>query len=275
MLRLMSQSEAREISGRLGLSLKKALGQNFLVDGNIARIILSAADARKAETVLEIGPGLGVLTRPLLEQAGRLIAVEKDAQLAGYLRGELPALELIEADALDWLREETSQTMLGESFKVVSNLPYSVASALITALVESGRARTMVLTVQREVAGRLAAKPGHKDYGAMTLYTQLRYHATIEHVISPRCFWPVPNVESAVVVLDRREPRVKLVAGAPFHEIVRLGFGHRRKMLRKLLSRYDGLDEAMERLGIASQARGEQLSLEQWIRLANELGGNR
>jgi 16S rRNA (adenine1518-N6/adenine1519-N6)-dimethyltransferase len=129
----------------------------------------------------------------------------------------------------------------------------------------------MVLTVQREVAERLASAPRHKDYGAMTLFTQLWYHVTIAHIISPHCFWPAPNVDSAVVVLDRRNPRVPLQPGAPFHDLVRAGFAHRRKMLRKLLAKFDGADKAFETLEIPTNARAEELSLEQWIRLANEV----
>lgn len=271
----MTISDVRAAADRLGLRPSKALGQNFLVDGNILRLILGEADVRDDETVLEIGPGLGALTRLLMAHAGRVIAIEKDARLAGYLRAELPALELIEADAVDWLREPSSLDGLTDGFKVVSNLPYSVASPIIEALVEGpSKPRKMVLTVQREVAERLAATPRHKDYGAMTLFTQVRYHVTIAHVISPRCFWPAPNVESAVVALDRRDPRVTLEPGAPFHDLVRAGFGHRRKMLRKLLSGFDGAEKAFESLDIPTNARAEELSLDQWIRLANAVAGS-
>ena len=123
-----------------------------------------------------------------------------------------------------------------------------------------------MLTVQREVADRLTAQPRTKDYGALTLFTQLCYHVTVVHVVSPQCFFPAPNVDSAIVALDRREPRVKLLPGAPFHEIVRQGFSQRRKMLRKLVA---GADEVLPSLGVPATARAEELSLEQWITLAN------
>jgi 16S rRNA (adenine1518-N6/adenine1519-N6)-dimethyltransferase len=268
----MSVSETREAAARLGLQPSKALGQNFLIDGNILRLILKEADLRPNETVLEIGPGLGALTRLLVAHASHLIAVERDARLAAYLRAELPALNLVEADAVEWLRRPDTLAGFTPPFKVVSNLPYSVASPIIEALVEGEpKPRMMVLTVQREVAERLASTPRHKDYGAMTLFTQLRYHVTIAHIISPRCFWPAPNVDSAVVVLDRREPRVPLATGAPFHELVRAGFAHRRKMLRKLLCRFEGVEAAFASLEIPTNARAEELSLDQWILLANEL----
>src|SRR5438093_184803 len=139
----------------------------------------------------------------------------------------------------------------------------------------------MVLTLQREVAMRLAATPRHprhaearqrgggKDYGALTLFTQLCYHVTIVHVVSPRCFFPEPQVDSAIVALDRREPRVRLRPGAPFHKIVRQGFSQRRKMLRKLVA---GAEPVLPTLGVPPTARAEELSLEQWIALANALG---
>jgi 16S rRNA (adenine1518-N6/adenine1519-N6)-dimethyltransferase len=269
----MTTSEVRAAADRLGLRPSKALGQNFLVDGNILRLILNEADVREDETVLEIGPGLGALTRLLTAHARRVIAIEKDARLAAYLREELPTLELIEADAVDWLRDPPLLAGLADGFKVVSNLPYSVASPVIEALVEgSSKPRKMVLTVQREVAERLAATPRHKDYGAMTLFTQVRYHVTVAHVISPRCFWPSPNVESAVVALDRRDPRVALKPDAPFRDLVRSGFAHRRKMLRKLLTAFDGVESAFDSLDISTNARAEELSLDQWIRLANAVG---
>lgn len=130
----------------------------------------------------------------------------------------------------------------------------------------------MVLTLQREVAQRLAATPRHKEYGALTVFTQLRYHVTIVHIVSPRCFYPTPRVESAIVVLERRDPRVKLQAGAPFHEIVRTGFSQRRKMLKKLLAKFGSADMGLASAGVSSTARAEELSLEQWIILANVLG---
>jgi 16S rRNA (adenine1518-N6/adenine1519-N6)-dimethyltransferase len=133
----------------------------------------------------------------------------------------------------------------------------------------------MTLTLQREMGERLAAKPSSKDYGALSLFTQLRYHVAVEHVISPKCFYPPPEVQSAVVCLNRREPRTKLRAGAPFKQVVRAAFSQRRKMLRKLLvqSNFSALrvDAAFEKLKIQPTARGEELPLETFIALANAL----
>jgi 16S rRNA (adenine1518-N6/adenine1519-N6)-dimethyltransferase len=255
----MTLTTVRQALAELGLRPSKALGQNFLTDQNIHNLILRHADLRPTETVLEIGPGLGALTGSLLQQAGRVFAIEKDRRLCHYLRERLPGLELTAGDAVAALR--AGFTVPDPDFKVVANLPYSISSPVLECLVERrGRPRLMVLMLQREVAHRLAATPRHKDYGALTVFTQLHYHVTIVHIVSARCFFPAPRVDSAIVVLERREPRVPLLPGAPFHEIVRRGFSQRRKMLRNLLP-----------AGNSSTARAEELSLDEWIALANSL----
>lgn len=260
----MTLTEVRQLLVELDIRPSKALGQNFLIDHNIRDLILRAADVRPDETVLEIGPGLGALTAGLLAAAGKLIAIEKDVRLCEHLREMLPALELIQGDAVE--------VELPRCDKVVANLPYSISTPILERLVENeNRPRAMVLLLQREVAQRLTATPRHKEYGALTLFTQLRYHVGIEHIVSARCFFPAPQVDSAVVLLLRREPRVKLEPGAPFHEIVRTGFSQRRKMLKKLLARYRDVESAFTEVGIAGKARGEELSVEQWIHLANAL----
>lgn len=267
----MTLTEVRRLVAELGLRPSRALGQNFLTDQNIRDLILRHADVRADETVVEIGPGLGALTEALLRQARRLIALEKDPRLAEYLRRRFPGLELIEADAVEILRGP-SLLALPPSFKVVSNLPYSISSPILECLVEGeNKPRLMVLTIQREAALRLAATPRHKDYGALTVFTQLHYHVTIAHIISPQCFYPPPRVDSAVVVLDRRAARTRLEPGAPFHELVRCAFRQRRKMLRGVLAGYDRIGEAFRLANVSPTARAEELSLEQWIALANAL----
>ena len=260
----MTFTEVRQALAELALCPSKALGQNFLIDGNILEIIAREADIRSQETVLEIGPGLGALTLKLADRAAKVIAIEKDGRLAEYVRQHYPEVELIHGDAC--------KVDLPVCDKVVANLPYSISTAILERFVEgANRPRRLVLTVQREVALRLAAPPRRKDYSALTLFTQLRYHVTIVHVVSRNCFYPAPQVDSAIVALDRREPRVTLEPGAPFHELVRKGFQQRRKMLRKLLGDHDRVDAALQAVNALVTARAEELSLEQWIELANRL----
>ena len=254
----MTLTEVRRLIAELDLRPSKALGQNFLIDGNILQIILREADVRRDETVIEIGPGLGMLTAELIDRAKHVVAIEKDPRLCGYLRRRFPELELIEGDAVE--------APLPQCDKTVANLPYSISTPMLERFVEGDvKPRAIVVTLQREVAQRLAAQPRTKDYGALTLFTQLHYHVTVVHIVSPRCFFPAPQVESAIVALNRRDLRVKLVPGAPFHKIVRLGFGQRRKMLGKLLS---GCGEVTEDI---ARKRAEELSLDEWISLSNAL----
>ena len=244
----MTLTEVRQLIEELDIRPSRALGQNFLIDGNILQIILHEAYVRRDETVIEIGPGLGMLTAELIEHAKHLVAIEKDPRLCEHLRRKFPGLELIEGDAVE--------VALPRCDKVVANLPYSISTPILERFVEGEvKPRAIIVTLQREVAQRLAAQPRTKDYGALTLFTQLYY-----------CFFPAPKVESAVVALNRRDPRVKLAEGAPFHKIVRLGFNQRRKMLGKLLSEFGGVGQDIAR------QRAEELSLDEWIKLANALG---
>ena len=259
----MTLTEVRQLLIQLDIHPSKGLGQNFLIDGNILDIITREADIRSTETVLEIGPGLGALTNKLADRAGTVIAIEKDTRLADYIRQQYPEVNLITGDAV--------KVPLPACDKVVANLPYSISTPILERFVEGAQPpRRLVLTVQREVGQRLAAVPRQKEYGALTLFTQLRYHVTIVHVVSPYCFFPAPNVDSVIIALDRRDPRVLLEPGAPFHELVRLGFQQRRKMLRKLIGNHDWVDANLQALNLPVTARAEELSLEQWITLANQ-----
>lgn len=274
----MTPNETRAALEQLALQPSRALGQNFLVDRNIAYLIVAAAGLRADDTVLEIGPGLGALTELLLEHAGRVVAVEKDGRLFEFLRerfGRRQKLQLVHADALEFDFAPLAP------FKVVANLPYAVATPLLQRLVDSpARPPRMVLTVQREVADRLTARPRTKDYGALTLYTQLYYEARREHIITPRCFIPPPAVESAVVSLRfAPHPLLEPAFEAPFKELVRAGFGQRRKMLRGVLPKAgssakvtpETLEAALKQLDLLPTARGEELSLAQWLLLTRAL----
>ena len=279
----MNLSEIRQTVADLHVRPSKALGQNFLIDANIVRIILEAADLSRQDTVLEIGTGLGVLTIPLIERVGRVVAVERDRRFVDFLQekiGKVKNFRMIPADA----RRLDFRTRLGLKnlrYKLVSNLPFSVGTHLLLRLVEEGpHPHKIVVTVQHEVAQRLAAAPGSKNYGAATILAQLFYGVHIVHKVSPTCFWPVPEVESAVVVMDWfPHPHLKKGRANKVLRLVRSGFGQRRKMLKgRLLAlgfRSSDLEDAMQCADIAPTARAEEVSLDQWITLADELPDKR
>jgi 16S rRNA (adenine1518-N6/adenine1519-N6)-dimethyltransferase len=277
-------SEMRELLTTRGIQLTKSLGQNFLHDGNQLRRIIEAAELKKTDKVLEIGPGLGPLTELLLERAGEVLAIEKDARLVEFLRERFSnpqsairnsQFELLHDDALEFLKREQRDW---SDWKLVANLPYSVASPILVELAQSPkRPERMVATLQLEVARRLAAKAGDADYGVFTLLIQLDYESRKPSgfKIPASCFFPEPDVDSACVVLIRRAtPLLPESQRAAFVKIVKRAFSQRRKMMLKLL-REDWLAEKLERafedLQRSSQVRAEAVGLEQFIELTQIL----
>ncbi len=270
-------SEVRSLVDSLDLYPNRALGQNFLVDGNILDILLDAAAVEPHETVLEIGPGLGVVTEKLLAQARRLVAVEKDRRLYAYLLerfADCDTLELIEGDVL---AIGISKLLAAGVDKVVSNLPYSPGSRILLDLVRDSNApREIVVTVQLEVAQRVVAAPGNKTYGLMGVWCQLHCEAELVKVISPNCFWPRPDIKSAIVKLRRKaELPLDLSHLELFYDLTRYAFQHRRKQLASSLPKApkalaveaDASRAMLERVGAAPSARPEELSVEQWCGL--------
>ncbi len=272
----MKLSEMRQILAERDLRLTKSLGQNFLHDGNQLRRIVGAAHLTGTDQVLEIGPGLGPLTELLVARAGAVFAIEKDRRLIEFLRERFARagnLTLRHDDALKFLRREPRDW---GDWKLVANLPYSVASPI---LVELGQARggpeRMVVTLQSEVARRLVAKPGGGDYGLLTLLIQLRYQPDGWFKIPASCFFPPPDVDSACVTLRRRiKPLLTQDQAEVFTRIVKRAFSQRRKMMFKLF-REDWPQEklacAFEQQALTMQVRAETVSLEQFAGLAKEL----
>lgn len=277
----MKLKDMREVLAARGIHLTKSLGQNFLHDQNQLRRIVEAAQLSQNDKVLEIGPGLGPLTDLLLTHAGEILAIEKDARLAEFLRERLPnpTFELLQADALKFLKAERRDW---SDWKVVSNLPYSVASPILVELACGRRApKRIVVTLQCEVAQRLTAKAGSDDYGILTLLVHLDYEVRDFFKIPATCFFPEPDVDSACVVLERRE-RPLLPENSPhlretFVRIVKRAFSQRRKMMFKLLKQdwpEKQLENAFSELRISRQERAEKLALEQFTVLAEFLNGN-
>ncbi|HSY42336.1 MAG TPA: 16S rRNA (adenine(1518)-N(6)/adenine(1519)-N(6))-dimethyltransferase RsmA, partial [Candidatus Acidoferrum sp.] len=253
-----------------------SLGQNFLHDQNQLRRIVDAAELSSNDKVLEIGPGLGPLTELLLERADDVLAIEKDTRLVEFLRGRFqnPKLELLEADALEFLKLEERDW---SDWKVVSNLPYSVASPILVELACGARApKKIVVTLQLEVARRLMALTDDDDYGILTLLVQLDFQPRESFKIPPGCFFPEPDVDSGCVVLERREQSLLPESlRANFTKIIKRAFSQRRKMMFKLLKAdwpEEKLRMAFAELTISLQERAEKLSLEQFVALTKLLG---
>ncbi len=203
---LATPSATRDVLARFGLAPKKAFGQNFLVNDAVVGRILDLAAVEPSDTVLEVGPGIGTLTHALLQRAGRVISVERDADLTEVLRYTLSELEqrfcLVHKDALD-LQEADLKGARPD--KLVANLPYAVAATIVLDyLVRFSFLESATVMVQREVAERMAAKPGRKDYGAYTVKLSLRAEVSGSFSVSPGSFLPPPHVESTVIRLDRR-----------------------------------------------------------------------
>jgi 16S rRNA (adenine1518-N6/adenine1519-N6)-dimethyltransferase len=277
----MKLSEMRDLLARRGIRLTKSLGQNFLHDAHQLERIAAAAELTRADKVLEIGPGLGPLTELLLKKTGEVLAVEKDGRLVEVLRERFnpqspipnPRFELLHADALDFLQRDPRDW---RDWKLVANLPYSVASPILVELSAGRRAPNMiVVTLQLEVAQRLMAATDDDDYGVLTLLVQLDFQPRGWFKIPPGCFFPSPDVDSACVCLVRREtPLLVEEQRDAFRRIVKKSFSQRRKMMLKLLKQdwpKEKLDAALAALNISPHERAEKLSLEQFVALTKFL----
>lgn len=273
----MANSSLLSQLAALGIRPKKGLGQNFLVDPAHRARIVSAADLGPSDTVLEVGPGLGVLTELLAEQAGRVLAVELDDRLIPFLQSRFarqPHVTIIHADIL----ETDPSTLVGAgAYKVVANLPYYITSAVIRHLLEASPApAVLVLTVQKEVAERMVAQP--PDMSLLALGVQFYCTGKIVAKIPGGAFYPVPKVDSAVVRLDRRAaPVAEDVAADAFFGVARAGFSQPRKQLRNSLAAGLAISPVeveawLGRAGIDPKRRAETLTLQEWAELARRFG---
>ena len=273
----MKLTEMRAVLNARGIQLTKSLGQNFLHDANQLQRIVSAAELTAADKVLEIGPGLGPLTELLLAQAGEVLAIEMDARLVAVLRERFnpkskiqkPKWELLHDDALEFIRRKRRDW---SGWKLVANLPYSVASPILVELAQSAQGPgRMVVTLQLEVAQRLMADADDEDYGVLSLLVQLDYEPRDWFKIPATCFFPAPDVDSACVTLVRRAtPLLAEAHRRAFVKIVKRGFSQRRKMMMKLLKAdwpLTKLESAFAALNISPQTRAEKVSLELFARL--------
>jgi 16S rRNA (adenine1518-N6/adenine1519-N6)-dimethyltransferase len=272
----MKLTEIRDALSQRGIQLTKSLGQNFLHDGNQLRRIADAAQITRTDRILEIGPGLGPLTELLVARAGEVLAIEKDRRLCEVMREKFAGatnLSLLHDDALDYLRREPHDW---SGWKLVANLPYSVASPMLVELAQApGCPQRIVATLQLEVARRLVARADDDDYGVLSLLMQLRYEPLDHFKIPADCFFPAPEVDSMCVVLERRTtPLLPPEQHAGFERLVKLGFSQRRKMMLKLLKTKwpeEKLIRAFAQLGLSPQIRAEKVTLEQFAEMVKEL----
>jgi 16S rRNA (adenine1518-N6/adenine1519-N6)-dimethyltransferase len=271
--------QLRRLMGAERLRPRKSLSQHFLTDPAALDAIVAAAELEPGDRVVEIGPGLGVLTRRLLSAGASVIAVELDSRLAAWLRRELAAVdrfELIEADALSI---HPRDLFAGQQFKLVANIPYHITSPLLHAFLEGERPPELtVLLVQLEVAERVAAPPGRMSY--LSVFVQNVASAELVARVPAESFEPPPDVDSAVLRLRRRpEPAVPVGdAREPFYRVVQAGFRQRRKQVHNGLARElpvarEAVTDALERCGVDGERRPQTLSVDEWACLASTLGG--
>lgn len=253
----------RESLAEHGLLAKKSFGQHFLLDLNVTRKIARLAGPLEGETVIEVGPGPGGLTRALIETGARVIAVEKDSRFESIL-SELSGLVLIQADAL----EVDEAALAGGPAHIVSNLPYNVGTPLLVKwLTGPFLPKSMTLMFQKEVADRIAAKPGSGAYGRLGVISQAVCEARVVMDLPARAFTPPPKVASAVVRLDPKPERPSAVELAALEKVTAAAFGQRRKMLRSSLKLLGG-EALCEAAGIDPNARAEVVPVEGFLRLA-------
>jgi len=267
----MKLSEISRTLREIQVSPVKTLGQNFLHDQNLARWIVQQAELSAEDFVLEIGPGLGALTEPVLESGAEVLAIEKDGRLANFLREHFAGrrIEIVHGDALDF---EMGRLFPYGPTKLLGNLPYYASTQiLVRALTDPTPITLALLMLQKEVAARLSAAPRSRDYGILTLVVQSQWRVEYLRTVPPSVFLPQPEVESALVRLTPRAPNE-----LPEHDrelfitLIRRGFGQRRKQLAKLLKETPcDWPVAAEQIGAPVTARAEELSLEQWIALTN------
>ena len=280
-MKLTSPSQVMALLQERGLQPNSLLGQNFLIDGNVRDIIIAAANPQPDDIILEIGPGLGVLTERLSALSARLVAVEKDRALCEHLRGDLadtPCLNLIEGDALDIDEDFLQREGIT---KVVSNLPYSVGSRVLMNFFSlSCPPAQITVMVQLEVAQRLSAGPGDEDRGLLGVWAQRVYSVKTVKVISPNCFYPRPQVKSAVVVLERLPLDVVQKGDrALFRELTKGAFSFRRKQMATIMTRLSAklgltVEQAVSvlpEIGLDPRIRPEMLTVDQWQALADGL----
>jgi 16S rRNA (adenine1518-N6/adenine1519-N6)-dimethyltransferase len=272
----LTPTETRDLLARLGHKPKRFLGQNFLVDGNIVRKSLALGEVRPGDAIVEIGPGLGTLTSALLEAGAEVWAVEKDralhAHLAATLGQEFPGrLHLREGDAVEHPLAGLPARPAATGFKVIANLPYAISTPWMDAVLSGPLPLRMVLMLQREAADRYTARPGTKDFSAISIFVQAACDVAPGHRVPAACFYPQPDVDSCLLNLARKP--APFLFTAPVKALIRSCFQQRRKQIAALLrGRLAGAAALawlaeLTAAGLGPRARPEQISVALWQKL--------
>ena len=283
MNRLTDPGEIRRLLDTYGFHFSKSMGQNFLIDASVPERIAESAEADRDCAVLEIGPGIGCLTSELSERAGKVISVELDRSLKPLLGETLSGCENTEvlfADVMKLDLEELIREKLTLPVKIVcANLPYNITTPLLTELIRTEQFERICVMIQKEVAERICARPGKKDYGAFSLFVQWYYEPELLFSVSPHCFMPQPKVTSAVIRLRKRsEPPAEVRDTELMFRIIRAAFNQRRKTLVNALSAAlpqiskADCERILKLCDLDTNIRGEKLNLGDFARISNEIG---
>lgn len=267
-----------ELVKKYNFKFSKSLGQNFLIDDSVPRDIVAGAEVDENDLVIEIGPGVGTLTAQLLNKAKKVVAIELDNDLIPILNQEIgdnPKFTLIHKDAL----KVNFNEIIGEekSVKLVANLPYYVTTPIIVKLLKEGyNFKSLTIMIQKEVAERMNADPGNKDYGSLSLLVQYYCNTKIVRRVPPQCFIPRPKVDSIVIRLDKlNEPKVKVENEKLFFDIIRNSFNMRRKTLwngvKNIGLSKENLELAFNEANIDPKRRGETLTIEEFATLSDKI----
>lgn len=281
---LSNPTETKAVLDMFGFSFAKKYGQNFLIDGNIVSNIVKNAGITKEDTVLEIGPGIGTMTQVLCEQAKNVIAVEIDKRLIDVLTFTLRDYDnvtVINSDILKCNIEELCRQYSSNGrLKVVANLPYYITTPIIMELLEKNNnsvIESITVMIQKEVAERLGAEPGNKDYGAITLSINYYSDANIVMTVPASCFMPRPNVDSAVIRMDIYDkPPFATKDEVKMFKVIKAAFSQRRKTLVNSVSSSTDIAKetilkSLNEMGLSESVRGETLSLEQFAELSDRI----
>lgn len=276
----LTKSQIIELCRKHLFSPKKRLGQNFLIDKNVAAKIINEVSPKEKDFFVEIGAGFGILTFPLSQTASNVLAFEIDPKICHILKDKTSHLNSLKIECKDFLKADLADSLRGKKVRLIGNLPYYITTPIIERLVElKNLTEDIHIMVQKEVADRLSAKTGEKEYSSITIFANFNFIIKKLFVVKRTCFWPQPKVDSVFLKLKNRSSyETKARDEKLFFDIVRSAFGQRRKMLINAMMnsnyrRFEKmkLESALERTGLCLKCRAEEVSLENFIRLSNEI----